>query len=121
MFPHVIALKAAGIDPDGLQTGERLTLKTRETVRSRPATSGVQAEGEEEMSMDQRRKLPTDSLDLDTAIRLRWALRDIKVKRTKMTPVSQSDLRTLLEMRLIEMRDDVPALTIEGERAIDRS
>ena len=36
-------------------------------------------------------------LDLDTAIRLRWALRDIKGKRTKLTPVSPDDLRALLE------------------------
>lgn len=28
---------------------------------------------------------PLAGLDLDTAIRLRWALRDIKAKRTKLT------------------------------------
>jgi len=39
-------------------------------------------------------------------IRLRWALRDIKAKRTKLTPVNPSDLKTLIEMGLIEMRDD---------------
>ncbi len=57
-------------------------------------------------------------LDLDTAIRLRWALRDIKAGRTKLSPVNPGDLKTLIEASLIEMRDDVPALTGEGERAL---
>ena len=58
-------------------------------------------------------------LDLDTAIRLRWALRDIKGKRTNLTPVSPSDLKTLLEMDLIEMRDDALLLTNEGHQALN--
>jgi hypothetical protein len=58
-------------------------------------------------------------LGLDTAIHLRWVLRDIKAKRTKLSPVSPDDLRTLIEMGLVEMRDDVPLLTNEGERALD--
>ena len=60
-------------------------------------------------------------LDVDTAIRLRWALRDIKAKRTKLMPVSPDDVRKLVEMGLIEMRDDVPVLTNEGARALDWS
>ena len=63
---------------------------------------------------------PLAGLDLDTAIRLRWALRDIKAKRTKLTPVSPNDLSSLIEMGLLEMRDEVPMLTNEGHRAIDR-
>jgi hypothetical protein len=59
-------------------------------------------------------------LDLDTAIRLRWALRDIKAKRTKLTPVSPSDLKTLMEMGLVEMRDDAPMLNNEAHQALDR-
>ena len=59
-----------------------------------------------------------DGLNLDTAIRLRWALRDIKAKRTKMSPISQNDLLALIELGLIEMRDDVPQLTNEGHRAL---
>jgi hypothetical protein len=66
-------------------------------------------------------ELPLTTLPLDTAIRLRWALRDIKGKRTRLTPVSPGDLRTLIEMALIEMRGELPALTNEGERAIDWS
>jgi hypothetical protein len=61
---------------------------------------------------------PLAGLHLDTAIRLRWVLRDIKAKRTKLSPVSPDDLRTSTEMGLIEMQDDVPELTDEGHRAI---
>jgi hypothetical protein len=60
-------------------------------------------------------------LDVDTAIRLRWGLRDIKGKRTKWMPVSPDDVRTLVELGLIEMRDDVPVLTNEGARALNWS
>jgi len=59
-----------------------------------------------------------DGLNLDTAIRLRWALRDIKAKRTKLSPVSPDDLGTLIEMGLVEMKDDIPELTSEGHRAL---
>ena len=59
-------------------------------------------------------------LDLDTAIRLRWALRDIKAKRTKLTPVSPNDLKTLMEMGLVEMRDDAPMLNNAAHQALDR-
>jgi hypothetical protein len=62
-----------------------------------------------------------DGLNLDTAIRLRWALRDIKARRTKFTPISQNDLMALIDLGLIAMRDDVPQLTDEGHRAIDWS
>jgi hypothetical protein len=64
---------------------------------------------------------PLAGLSLDTAIHLRWVLRDIKGKRTKFMPVSADDLRTLIEMGLIEMRDEVPVLSNEGERALDWS
>jgi hypothetical protein len=46
-------------------------------------------------------------------------LRDIKGKRTQLSPVSPDDLGTLIEKGLIEMRDEVPVLTNEGERALD--
>jgi hypothetical protein len=58
-------------------------------------------------------------LGLDRAIRLRWVLRDIKAKRTRLSPVSPDDLQTLIEMGLIEMRDEAPVVTNEGERALD--
>ena len=60
-----------------------------------------------------------DGLSLDIAIHLRWVLRDIKANRTKLSPVSPDDLQTLIEMGLVEMRDELPLLTNEGERALD--
>ena len=74
-----------------------------------------------ETAMTNPPDLQMKHLDVDTAIRLRWALRDIKGKRTKLMPVSPDDVRTLVELGLIEMRDDVPVLTNEGERALDWS
>ena len=55
----------------------------------------------------------------DRAIHLRWALRDIKGKRMKLSPVSPDDLWTLIEMGLVEMRNDCPVLTNAGHAAID--
>jgi hypothetical protein len=64
---------------------------------------------------------PLASLSLDATIHLRWVLRDIKAKRTKLSPVNPDDIRTLIEMGLIEMHDEIPVLTNEGERALDWS
>jgi hypothetical protein len=64
---------------------------------------------------------PLAGLSLDAAIHLRWVLRDIKGKRTEFMRVSPDDLGTLKKMGLIEMRDEVPVLTNEGERALDWS
>ncbi|MEA2772036.1 MAG: hypothetical protein QOD93_4998 [Acetobacteraceae bacterium] len=68
---------------------------------------------------DQPSANPLSGLDLDTAIHFRWVLRDIKAKRTKWSPVSPDDLRTLIEIGLVEMRDEVPVLTNEGHRVLD--
>jgi hypothetical protein len=48
-------------------------------------------------------------------------LRDIKASRTKLSPVSPDDLRTLIEMGLVEMRGDEPVLTDAGDRALGRT
>jgi hypothetical protein len=58
-------------------------------------------------------------LGIDTAIRLRWVMRDIRGKRMKLSPVNPDDLRTLIEMGLVEMQDNVPELTRNGDRALD--
>jgi hypothetical protein len=72
------------------------------------------------VEMSDQQENPLGGLDLDTAIRLRWSLRDIKGKRLKLSPVSPDDLKALVEMGLVEIRNDVPALTHEGERVIER-
>ena len=58
-------------------------------------------------------------LDLDTAIRLRWAMRDIRGKRTKLSPVSENDLATLISLGFVEMREETPRLTGLGVLALD--
>ena len=52
------------------------------------------------------------------AIDLRWILRDIKSNRLKLFPVNESDLRDLIEMGLVEMRDDAPVLTSAGNSVV---
>jgi hypothetical protein len=56
--------------------------------------------------------------DRDRSIALRWVLRDIKNNRLKWSPVNQQDLRILVIMGLVEMRDDAPVLTNAGLSAI---
>jgi hypothetical protein len=60
-------------------------------------------------------------LDIDRAIRLRWVLRDIKAKRTKLSPLSSDDLQTLIGMGLVELQDDTAAVTSEGDQALNWS
>ena len=61
---------------------------------------------------------PFHELDLKQAIDLRWALRDIKAKRCKLSPINPSDLERLQAMGLVEMRNDEPVLTNAGLDAI---
>ena len=61
---------------------------------------------------------PLANLDLQQAIDLRWTLRDIRAKRWKLSPIDQTHLRKLIEMGLVEMREDQPALTNAGLNAI---
>jgi len=62
---------------------------------------------------------PLADFDLETAIGLRWALRDILGNRLKLTPVKDNDLRTLIELGLVEMRDDEPVVTQAGLAALE--
>jgi hypothetical protein len=88
-------------------------------LESAMATPAPEAERKSEATTANQPNLPMSNLDLDTAIRLRWALRDIKAKRTILTPVSPTDLTILIEMRLVEMRDDALMLTNEGHQTLD--
>ena len=57
---------------------------------------------------------PFAAFDLKQAIDLRWALRDIGGKRTKLSPIDQHQFETLIEMGLVEISDDQPVLTNSG-------
>jgi hypothetical protein len=59
------------------------------------------------------------SLGLDNALRLRWVLRDIEGKRLKWSPPDPNDLRILVEMGFVEIRNEVPIVTGNGLVEID--
>ena len=62
---------------------------------------------------------PFAHLGLEQAIALRWTLRDIKAQRLKLSPASPGDLAVLSELGLIELQDDMQALTQAGHDALD--
>ncbi len=49
------------------------------------------------------------------AIDLRWTLKDIAAKRAPM--IDKQHLAKLIELGLVEMREDTPYLTIAGQNA----
>jgi hypothetical protein len=62
---------------------------------------------------------PLANFDLEKAIALRWALRDILGNRLTLLPVRDDDLRTLIDLGLVEMRDDSPVVTPAGLAALE--
>ena len=77
-------------------------------------TGRARAEGEEKSEP----KTGLASLGLDNAIRLRWVLRDIIGKRLKFSPIAPNDLQTLIDLGYVEMKDEVPTVTIAGRDEI---
>jgi hypothetical protein len=62
---------------------------------------------------------PLANFDLEKAIALRWALRDIVAKRLKLAPLKEDDLQTLIELGFVEMRDGAPVVTQSGLAALE--
>ena len=54
------------------------------------------------------------TLGLDSAIRLRWALRDIHAKRLKFSPVAPEDLQILTDMGYVAIVENEPVITLSG-------
>ena len=54
----------------------------------------------------------------DRAIVLRWILRDIKSDRVKLSAVNPNNLRILVELDLVELRNDAVVLTTAGASAV---
>lgn len=106
---HQIAEEAASEAAVSEHAGGKGNATTRVDDKPRLVSRGTVAE---------QPSSSLSGLDLDTAIRLRWALRDIKAERTKLLPPSSDDLKRLTELGLIEMRDEVPELTNEGHGAL---
>ena len=61
---------------------------------------------------------PLAQLGLD-AIDLRWTMKDIASKRWWI--INQAHVAQLIELGLVEMRDDRPGLTISGQNAVWQS
>jgi hypothetical protein len=55
---------------------------------------------------------PFAQYSLETAIALRWTLRDIKARRLRLSPVAEDDLRRLTELALV--------LTADGHAVLDQ-
>ena len=83
------------------------------------AAADLAADAESAVRRAQEAKSLLAGLDLDTAIRLRWVMRDIRAKRTKLSPVSENDLATLTDLGFVEMREELPRLTGLGFLALD--
>jgi hypothetical protein len=62
---------------------------------------------------------PLANFDLEKAIALRWALHDILGNRLKLSPVKDDDLQTLIDLGLVEIRDDSPVVTPAGLVALE--
>lgn len=99
---------------------------SRSTLASQPDNAGISvetiappADTESAVTRAQQAKLLLAGLDLNTAIHLRWVMRDIRSKRTKVSPVSANDLSVLMELGLVEMREELPRLTGLGVLALD--
>ena len=58
---------------------------------------------------------PLAQFGLD-AIDLRWTLKDIAAKRYLI--INQEHLAKLIDLGLVEMREDVPHLTIAGQNTV---
>jgi Mn-dependent DtxR family transcriptional regulator len=58
------------------------------------------------------------NLGLERAIGLRWRPRDIQARRLKMSPISDEDMRVLIELGLIEERDEGVVLTQAGTAVV---
>ena len=104
---------------------QRLTADAVAPVVSAPEPAANPAREVSEPAPPQPIEVETDtapklaSLPLDRAIRLRWSLRDIDRRRTRLSPVSPEDLKLLTELGLIDINGDVVALTTAGYLAID--
>jgi hypothetical protein len=62
---------------------------------------------------------PLAEFDLEKAIALRWAMRDILGDRLKLSPIEDDHLRTLVDLGFVEIKDQTPIVTPAGLAALD--
>jgi hypothetical protein len=89
------------------------------TTKAGPAAVASSPDTDSVVTQAQHASSLLEKLDLNTAIQLRWTMRDIRGKRTKLSPVSDNHLTTLMDLGLVEMRDGLPRLTGLGILALD--
>ena len=88
-------------------------------LTARAASDAAATDWESAVTRAEQAKSLLAELDLNTAIHLRWVMRDIRSKRTKFSPVSANDLTMLMELGLVEMREEMPRLTGLGVLTLD--
>lgn len=125
--PRAPQLDNAGLAASTVATGPAkpppLRMFAKEPPRLDPASRTVSVapppETEGAVTQAQQARSLLAELDLNTAIRLRWVMRDIRSKRTKLSPPSENDLVALVELGLVEMQEGLPRLTALGVLALD--
>lgn len=106
--------------PAPVSTDAKSSAPIFEKERSRPPVSDAPpTDTESAVTRAKHAKSLLAELDLNTAIHLRWVMRDIRSKRTKFSPVSANDLTALMDLGLVEMREELPRLTALGVLALD--
>lgn len=110
------ALKSQASVEDGSQRAS-LTDRLGEACASETAVSPAPTTLPAETPALQVQSLLTE-MDLDSAIRLRWVMRDIRANRLGMSPASANDLATLVALGLVEMRGELASLTTLGAREL---
>jgi hypothetical protein len=119
-----IAVEESVARPSGEAIAATKPVPTSDPPAVAPAVSSTSAEAGTEKPKSAllmaivKPDIYTSRGDRDRAVALRWVLRDIKNNRLKWSPIKQDDLRTLIEMGLVEMRDNAPVLTNAGVSAI---
>jgi hypothetical protein len=85
--------------------------------RRRPGGTSRLESLESKVKLVEDQKDPLSKLGLD-AIDLRWTLKDIIAKRWMLTPPNPVHVARLIELGLVEMRDDQPVVTLAGQQVI---
>jgi hypothetical protein len=119
---HTDGETAAGPSDETAATPEAATVSDLQSVPPAAAATSPEAKRREPepalLMAVVKPDIYTARADRDRAVALRWILRDIKSNRLKWSPVNESELRTLLDLGLVEMRNDAPVLTKAGANAI---
>jgi hypothetical protein len=58
---------------------------------------------------------PLSQFGLEAAIDLRWTLKDIIAKRWTLTPLNPDHVTRLIDLGLVEIREDRPFVTVKGQ------